>query len=121
MVAISFIAACGGDGESGGYEYFYTYYGSIAINQNTGAAGIASNYESKKSANDAAVEQCGNGCVVALEIGAGLCGALARSSTGPTFGWASDKKLSNAKSNAIGNCTNNNGVSCSVVLDACND
>lgn len=119
---VAVLAACGGGGEDGGYEYIYIpTYGSIAINQNTGRAGITANYSSQNSANEAALEQCGSSCVTVLEVEPNLCGALARSTLTPTFGWASDSRLSDAKSRALTNCTNNNGVGCEIVLDACNE
>jgi hypothetical protein len=120
--AVVILTACGGGGEDGGYQFIdLPSYGSIAINQNNGRAGITANYSSQNSANDAALEQCGSSCVTVLEVEPNLCGALARSSLTPTFGWASDRRLSDAKSRALTNCTNNNGVSCEIVLDACNE
>jgi hypothetical protein len=115
------LAACGGGGESGGYEFIaLPTYGSIAINQTTGAAGITANYSSQRTANNEALSQCGFSCITALEIGSNLCGALARSTTRVAFGWASDRKLSDAKSKAMASCQNNNGGTCEVVLDKCN-
>lgn len=122
VAALSLLAACGGGGEDGGYQFIdLPSYGSIAINQNNGRAGITANYSSQNSANKAALEQCGSSCVTVLEVEPNLCGALARSTLTPTFGWASDRRLSDAKSRALTNCTNNNGVSCEIVLDACNE
>jgi hypothetical protein len=119
---VALLSACGGGGDDGGYQFIdLPSYGSIAINQNNGRAGITANYSSQNSANDAALEQCGSSCVTVLEVEPNLCGALARSSLTPTFGWASDRRLSDAKARALTNCTNNNGVSCEIVLDACNE
>ena len=122
IVLVVALSACGGGGETGGYEYIQLpTYGSIAINQTTGAAGITANYSSQRSANNNAIEQCGVSCVTALEFDSYMCGALARSTTRVVFGWSSDRKLSDAKSEAITSCQNNNGGTCEVVLSACNE
>jgi len=122
FILASLIAACGGGGESGGYEYIQLpVYGSIAINQTTGAAGITANYSTQRSANNEAIDQCGVACVTALEFDSNMCGALARSTTRVAFGWSSDRRLSDAKSEAITSCQNNNGGVCEIVLSKCND
>jgi len=117
----SLLAGCGGGGEGEGFDYFTPpTYGSIAINQNTGAGGMASNYSSQSSANNNALKQCGNSCNVVLEFGSYMCGALARSDN-LVFGWASESKKSRAESNAMNVCVSRNGVRCEIVLSNCND
>ena len=116
-------SGCGAGSESGGYEgvpIVLPTYGAVAVNQVTGRAGITANYSSQKNANDNALEQCGVACIVALEFGSGDCGALARASTTPTFGWARDSKEYDAKVAALNQCTAKNGVGCEIKLVECN-
>jgi len=116
----STLIACGG-GEDGGLDtYIPPSYGSIAINQNTGAGGIATNYSSQSSANSNALKQCGSSCNTVLEFGSYMCGALARADN-LAFGWASNSKKSSAESSAMSQCTSRNGIHCQIVLSNCND
>jgi hypothetical protein len=115
------LVACGGGGSDGGFDYYTPpSYGSIAINQNTGAGGIATNYGSQSSANSNALKQCGSSCNTVLEFGSYMCGALARSDN-LAFGWASDSRKSSAESNAVNACSSRNGIRCQIVLSNCND
>lgn len=115
----SLLAGCGG-GEGEGFDYFSPpTYGSIAINQNSGAGGMATSYSSQSSANSNALKQCGNSCSTVLEFGSYMCGALARSDNS-VFGWASDRKKSSAEADAMSQCTSRNGIRCQIVLSDCN-
>lgn len=113
------MTACGG-GETGSDEYIAPSYGSIAINRITGKGRITSNYSWQGSANSNAIDGCGAGCATVLEFGSYMCGALARGN-GPTFGWASHSRKSNAEGDALSACTTRGSVNCVVVLSACND
>jgi hypothetical protein len=114
------VSACGG-GEEGGFDFIpLPTYGSIAINKQNGRAAITANYASQKEANREAISTCGIDCEIAMEFGSNLCGALARAGNEPTFGWASDTRLSDAKSKALNQCSQSGGKQCSVVLDKCN-
>ena len=113
------MTACGG-GEIGSDEYIAPSYGSIAINRITGRGRITSNYSWQSSANSNAIDGCGAGCATVLEFGSYMCGALARGN-GPTFGWASHSRKSNAEGDALSACTTRGGVNCVVVLAECND
>jgi hypothetical protein len=118
------IGGCGEGSSSGGYTGIpitLPTYGAIAVNQTNGRAGITAKYDSQKDANSNALEQCGESCVLVLEFGAGRCGALARATTSPTFGWAREPKEYDAKVAALNQCATNNGVGCEVVLSKCND
>lgn len=117
--ALTSIVACG-DGSDGGASFDIPtfYYGSIALNQVSGAAGISSNYTSQSSANSNALRTCGSGCITVLEFGNNQCGALARSSL--SFGWASNTNQGKAEGNAISQCIVNNGKNCAVLLSQCN-
>jgi hypothetical protein len=117
--AIAMLSACGGD--SGGYGYYaQPSYGSIAINQNSGAAAITNNYSTPYSANYEALRRCGYSCTTVLEYGSFMCGALATSDN-LTFGWASNAIRSIAESNALYGCISRGGYRCQVVLSSCND
>ncbi len=121
LISSLVLAACGGDGEDGGLDYYMPpSYGSIAINQNTGAGGITTSYSGQSIANSNALKQCGNSCITVLEFGSYMCGALARSDN-MVFGWASDSKKSNAESSAINGCISRNGIRCQIALSNCND
>ncbi len=118
--AVAMLAACGGgDDEEGGI--YLPSYGSVAINQITGASGMTANYQSQRDANNKAKDLCGTSCITVLEFGSYKCGALARAQSTPTFGWASNSKSSDSKTNALNQCQANGGISCSIVLDQCND
>jgi hypothetical protein len=115
------LTACGGGGSDGGFDsYTPPSYGSIAINQNTGAGGIATSYSSQSSANSNALKQCGSSCNTVLEFGSYMCGALARSDN-MIFGWASNSYKSSAESNAMNGCTSRGGIRCQIVLSNCNN
>ena len=118
-VSIALITACGG-GEIGSDEYIAPSYGSIATNRITGRGGIAANYSWQGGANSNAIDSCGAGCATVLEFGSYMCGALARGN-GPTFGWASHSRKSNAEGDALSACKTRGGVNCVVVLSECND
>jgi hypothetical protein len=122
LISSLVLPACGGGGgEDGGFDYYTPpSYGSIAINQNTGAGGIATSYSGQSIANSNALKQCGSSCITILEFGSYMCGALARSDN-LVFGWASDSKKSSAESNAMNSCISRSGVRCQIVLSNCND
>lgn len=117
--AFALITACGG-GEIGSDEYIAPRYGSIATNRITGSGAITANYSWQGGANSNAIDRCGAGCATVLEFGSYMCGALARGN-GPTFGWASHSRKSNAEGDALSACTTRGGVNCVVVLAECND
>jgi hypothetical protein len=114
------LISCGGGDESGDYAYTPPTYGAIAINTIDGSAGISANYSYQSEANNKALSICGANCNTILEFGSYKCGALARASNSITFGWSSNNKKSNAESNAVLQCTQSNGVGCSVILSQCN-
>ena len=113
------LAACGGGGDSDGFDYIPPSYGSIAVNQATGAAAITANYDSQSRANDAVVSKCGANCGKVFEFGSNQCGTLARGSN-LVFGWASSWRKSNAESDARDQCVGHGGLNCVVVLSECN-
>ena len=137
-IAILFgLVACGGGDVIDDFLLVPSGYGSIAVHKSVGSAAITANYDSKKAANTAAINECnracwsslessqwgrcGEQCVIALEIPSGECGALARSSGSVVFGFANNSSLSKAKSRAVDNCGEAGGLNCAVILDKCND
>jgi len=120
IAIIAALVGCGDGSEGGGssFELPTNYYGSIALNQVSGASGIATNYTSQSSANSNALKVCGTGCVTVLEFGNNQCGALAAS--GLSFGWASNSNQGKAEGNSIAQCVANNGKSCKPSLSQCN-
>lgn len=118
VVAAS-LTACGGGGGGFGLS---DYYGSIAVNKLTGAAGITANYNSQWEANMDAINTCGGLCVTVLEFGPYQCGSLARSQSGPlVLGWASKGDLYDSKIAAISECTARGGLNCEYMLAECNN
>jgi hypothetical protein len=117
---VIFLTSCGGGDVEDGFDYTLPGYGSIAVSAD-GSAAISANHSSQKLANNSAINSCGAGCSTALEFGSYKCGSLARATNTPTFGWSSNSRKSTAESNAVTQCTNNNGVGCTVILSECND
>lgn len=124
VALMSTLISCGGGGEDGGYGLLspqINYYGAIAVNTTTGAAGITANYRSQSEANTGAQMQCGLfSCNVVLEYGPNMCAAVARGTNGVVLGWASDRSLSDAKSKALNQCALNRGIGCEIKLEQCN-
>ena len=112
---------CGGGGDLGGiFTLPPSYYGAIAINPQTKAAGITVRYTKQSEADLEAAKLCGLiNCNVVLRFDTGLCGALARGSNG-ALGWASDRSNSDSRQSATNQCQINGGTACEVILNECN-
>ncbi len=95
------------------------YFGAIAVNSLTRAAGISANYTSQNEANARANGECGSGCSVVATFGNGMCGALARGSDF-SVGYAVASAKSQAESSALSQCRSVGGISCVVRLSECN-
>jgi len=121
VILIFTLQGCGGGGESGGI--FYTppnYYGAIALNPQTRAAGITARYTRQADADLEAAKLCGLvNCNIVLRFDTDLCAAIARSSNG-AVGWASNKSNSDARQTATNQCQSNGGTDCVVLLNECN-
>jgi hypothetical protein len=118
LAALSVLAAvtlsgCGGGGED------VDYFGAIAVNSLTRAAGISANFTSQNEANVRAGIECGSGCSVVATFGNGMCGALSRGTDG-AVGYAVASSRSQADSNALSQCRSVGGISCVVRLSECN-
>jgi hypothetical protein len=112
-LAAAALSGCGGGGED------VDYFGAIAVNSLTRAAGISANYTSQNEANARANSECGSGCSVVATFGNGMCGALARGSDF-AVGYAVASTKSQAESNAQSQCRSVGGISCVVRLSECN-
>jgi hypothetical protein len=112
VLAAVALAGCGGGEE-------VDYYGAIAVNPTTRAAGISYNYQSQADANAGASSQCGLGCSVVATYGNGMCGALARGSNG-AVGYAVNSSKSQAESTALSQCRSAGGTLCAIGLSECN-
>jgi hypothetical protein len=113
VLAAAVLSGCGGGGED------VDYFGAIAVNSLTRAAGISANYTSQNEANARANSECGSGCSVVATFGNGMCGALARGSDF-AVGYAVASTKSQAESNAQSQCRSVGGISCVVRLSECN-
>jgi hypothetical protein len=118
LAALSVLAAvtlsgCGGGGED------VDYFGAIAVNSLTRAAGISANYTSQNEANVRAGIECGSGCSVVATFGKGMCGALSRGTDG-AVGYAVASSRSQAEANPLSQCRSVGGISCAVRLSECN-
>ena len=118
LAALSALAAAALSGFGGGGEDV-DYFGAIAVNSLTRAAGISANYTSQNEANARANSECGSGCSVVATFGNGMCGALARGSDF-AVGYAVASTKSQAESNAQSQCRSVGGISCVVRLSECN-
>lgn len=113
------VVACGGGSDFLGLD-LTKYYGSIAINQNNGRAGIIANATSQRKANDEALKLCGDSCVVILEFGPEKCGAISRSETSAVFGWASGDDKPGTSIASLIQCQNKGALDCKIQLSECN-
>ena len=110
------LSACGGGEDTGGLTLTY---GSIAVNQANGRAGISANYSSESAADNGALSQCGDSCVIVFRFGPYQCGSLSRSNTAAVFGWSSNSSKSAAEANSLNECQRN-AANCTVRLSECN-
>jgi Domain of unknown function (DUF4189) len=126
LVLVVVLAACGGsplDPDKFTPDFSLDWHsGSIALNPVTFEAGITANYPSQDEADAAAITTCGGAaCSTVLRFsGAGVCGALARS-TDRHVGVATGGSLDAARSQATAQCTARGGTDCAAGVSMCND
>ena len=92
----------GGDCARGGASGAQDAYGALAYNADTGRTGWSWNFESKDSAQKAALQTCGTGCKVVFWFQNG-CGALAFARNG-NYAWAWDESEKGAVKKALDKC-----------------
>ena len=112
-------------------SYSPTYYGAIAINEETGDWAISHNYTDKKAAKKSVKERCRGNCKV-IQLSPSECGIFVYSKTDGVSAyeaagyWWTGKAtqqdlLSKAKDRALTKCKNKNGKSCKVEVSVCSD
>jgi len=91
-------------------------YGAIAFNQDTRDWGWASNYRTRRGAEDRALDECGRGCEIAVWY-EDQCGAVAMGRDGGA-GWAPGYDLAEAEDEALYQCE---GVDrrCRILISSC--
>jgi len=97
-------------------------YGAIAYDSNAGKIGWSWHAPTIAAANTAAFNACGGsaGCKVVIEIGPGLCGALATGQNPAVWGAASRNTRDAAALGAMEDCQKANRGQCKVQGSDCN-
>ena len=94
-------------------------YGAIAYSRRTGHYGYATHHRSRRAAEDRALDECARrDCKIEVWF-RDNCAALATGSEGQVVGWAYNRRLEEAKENAIEQCRAHDGRHCRVVVSAC--
>ncbi len=107
----------------GGPALANDFHGAMAYDAKTGAHGWASDYTSKKKAQNRALKECwvyGNECEVVATV-TNACVALARrGSSEPVSAWAEAPDLASAETSALSDCKSKaNGKDCELVSKFC--
>ena len=125
------LSACGGGGDSGSSSTPAPTYGAIYVNTYL-ATGMVWNYSTPTLAAENAKAKCvqyssstyaASTCLLVLEFGQNMCGALYRSvntATTGTYGAASASSAAVAESNALAACRTRGGTNCQFAYSACN-
>ena len=96
-------------------DYYDNYYGSIAIDPNTGATGYSWDYSTRSGAERAALNYCEGNCVVAVWF-SNQCGSVSWSPSTGSYGWGTSRNSYTAGTTANGYCGQND---CRVVAAVC--
>jgi hypothetical protein len=100
---------------------FAAEYGAIAYDTGTGKMGWTWHGPSVAQANAGAISACVTaGCKVVIEIGSGMCGALATTPNGKGWGAASRSTRDAAQLGAMEDCQKANTGQCKVQTSDCN-
>jgi hypothetical protein len=96
-------------------------YGAMAYDSGAGMVGSSWHAATLAAANAAALQACKSaGCKIVIEIGPGMCGALATASNPTGWGSASRGKRSDADLSAMEVCQRYNSGQCKVQVSDCN-
>jgi hypothetical protein len=96
-------------------------YGAMAYDSGAGLVGSSWHASTLAAANAAALQACKSaGCKVVIEIGPGMCGALATAPNPTGWGSASRGKRSDADLSAMEVCQHYNAGQCKVQVSDCN-
>jgi hypothetical protein len=100
---------------------FAAEYGAIAYDTGTGRMGWSWHGPSVGQANAAAMSSCATGgCKTVIEIGPGMCGALATTPNGKGWGAASRNNRAAAELGAMQDCQKANTGQCKIQTSDCN-
>ena len=91
------------------------FYGSIAINQQTGNYGYSYDYYDRYSAERSAVNQCGYDCIAVVYF-YNTCTLVAWSPSTKAYGWYSSRNRSLNNRSAVNYC---GSYDCRVIVDMC--
>jgi Domain of unknown function (DUF4189) len=96
-------------------------WGAIAYDSGSGKIGYSWHAGSLSAANTGALKACTTaGCKIVIEIGPGLCGALATAVNPTGWGAASRGTRSTAELSAMEVCQHYNAGQCTVQASDCN-
>jgi hypothetical protein len=96
-------------------------WGAIAYDAHTGRIGYSWHGTGVEIAKAAALKACGTaGCAIVIDIGPGLCGALATAPNPTGWGAASRSTRANAELGAMADCEKANHGVCKVQNSDCN-
>jgi hypothetical protein len=99
----------------------FAQYGAIAFDEHTGRYGWFWNRETPRGAAEGALRECGTpGCAVRVDIGPGMCGALATTADGLGWGYYRSSSRDGAQLGAIQECQGRNSGQCIVRVADCN-
>ncbi len=96
--------------------------GAIAISDRYGSQyGFSHDYPDRRSANQAALSECGDGCKVVLNFDSG-CGAYAtdQAAGSTVWAWGTGTSGDGAQDRALSECESRGGTSCQVLAWSCN-
>lgn len=88
------------------------YYGAIAFNKSNYRYGYSYDYKNQADANRRALNECGRGCQVVIEL-MNECGAVYKNDV--RYAWSNGNSRQEAERNAKRQC----GSDCSLVAWAC--
>jgi Domain of unknown function (DUF4189) len=96
-------------------------YGAMAYDVGSGMVGSSWHAPTLAAANAVALQTCKTaGCKIIIEIGPGMCGALATAPNPTGWGSASRGKRSDADLSAMEVCQHYNAGQCKVQVSDCN-
>jgi hypothetical protein len=96
-------------------------YGAIAYDPGTHRDAWTFNHRTPRGAEEDALRRCGSrGCRVVLQIGPGMCGALATEERGTAWGSADRPRREEARIAAVENCRRRSSTPCVVRVTDCN-
>jgi len=96
------------------------FFGSVAVNNSTGAYGVVTNSISTEEADRSAIKACGEGCSLVVSFGTGECVQVSNSGDNRTFGFGVASTQLEAKRLAFKECYARGGTHCYSRAWGCN-